>query len=59
MAFNYQIKEPTKKPNENDDNPSANQNPIQNKRDLRMNKARVSIYLSGCDVHWYYKANVY
>ena len=24
-----------------------------------MNKARVSIYLSGCDVHWYYKANVY
>ena len=30
-----------------------------NQKELNMSKARVSIYLNGCDVHWFYKANVY
>ena len=33
--------------------------PIKSKGDLNLSKARVSIYLSGCDVHWFYKANVH
>ena len=41
-----------KKPAETASKPRSGEN-------IPLSKARVSIYLNGCDVHWFYKADVH